>query len=86
MTEVPRSYSVDQPDFDPAVGCFLEVSLDGDVVKQVLAYDIDTGTVTRPKTDEGGRIVVDPQTEEIVTEVLTGQVSVQNRSGLKPAT
>lgn len=54
------------------------VTLNGNVVQRVRAYDCDAGTVTRLATDEGGRVLI--KEGNVVEETLHGEVAVS----LKP--
>jgi hypothetical protein len=74
MTAPPRRLSVFDADYDPDIGRRVHVSLDSVVQTMVEAYDVDAGTVTRPKLDPDGYIyVVD---DEIARETVTGNVEV----------
>ena len=74
MTEAPRQYGTDMPCFDPEIGGRLRVTLDGVVVRNVIAYDMDAGQVLRYKTDEAGQFVLNIERDEVERELLTGEV------------
>ena len=60
MVTIPRRLSVHDADYDPSLGARLIVSLDGvDQHGRAEAYDLDAGTVTRPKLDADGRWVIE---------------------------
>jgi len=73
---IPTRYSVFDEDFDWDLGHRLIISLDGVEQEQVVAYDIEAGTVTRNKLNEAGEVYVDPVLEEVAKETVHGTVTV----------
>ena len=72
--QAPVRLSVDDEDFDTELGRRCRVFLDGVEIDQVIAYDIDAGTVTRLRTDANGNIVA--VLGEVLNDTLTGVVEV----------
>jgi hypothetical protein len=72
----PRRLSIGEPGWRRFVGR-VRVMLDGEVVARCVGYDADQGTVTRQRLDEAGRIFVDPDTDSVAVETLTGTVEVK---------
>ena len=77
--EAPRSYSVRDPAFEPEIGRRVEVRLDGDLQRKVIAYDCDAGTLTRYALDEAGKIKINREKREAVEETVAGVVEVRLR-------
>lgn len=78
MTDVPRRLSVDDEDYDPAVGARVVVLLDGiDQCGRCTGYDIDAGAVTRAKHDASGNAYVEDG--EFAVETVQGVVEVHWR-------
>ena len=71
--------SVDDADFDPAIGHNIVVLLDGKVVEMVIGYDVPGGTVTRAARDFRGRTIV--ERDEIKFETLTGVITARWADG-----
>jgi hypothetical protein len=71
---VPIRLAVNDADFDHHLGSRLRIMLDGVEMRDVTAYDIDAGTITRHAHDARGRLVVKGQ--QLVVEVLRGDVAV----------
>jgi len=76
----PARYSVEQVDYDPALGARLCVHLDGVEQRRVIAYDCEAGTVTRCVLDAEGRLVVDENREDVGVETVSGRVEVTWRA------
>lgn len=74
--EVPTRYSVDQWNFDPAIGRRLKICLDGVQQSRVLEYDITRKFLVRYQTDENGKLLLSDDRENVITERLTGEVTV----------
>lgn len=72
----PRRLSIDEPGWRRCVGR-IRVMLDGERVERCVGYDADKGKITRQQLDEAGRIFVDPDTDRVAVETLTGAVKVQ---------
>lgn len=72
----PQSYSVRSKTFDPAIGRQLAVSLDGKEIDQVISYDCGLGQILRYQTDSDGQMMLNEAKDEVLTEVLEGQVTV----------
>lgn len=73
---IPVRGSVFDDDFDHELGRRLVISLDGAVQKQVVAYDIEAGSITRNKLNDAGEAYVDPVLEEVAKETVHGTVTV----------
>jgi hypothetical protein len=79
QTAIPTQLSVDDryPGFrDDAVtiGCNLSIAFDGTEQRNVVAYDLAAGSLTRARVDEHGNVcVVD---DEIALETVSGYVEV----------
>lgn len=73
---IPTRYSVFDEDFDWDLGHRLVISLDGIVQDQVVAYDIEAGTVLKNKLNEAGEVYLDPVLEEVAKETVHGTVTV----------
>lgn len=52
------------------------IRLNGQEVKRCVAFDVEKGVVTRQRLDAAGRIYVDPVTDKVAVEQLTGTVWV----------
>jgi hypothetical protein len=78
MASPPRKLAIGDPGFR-RFGPNLRIFLDGEEQRRVTAYDADKGTITRQRLDEAGRIFVDPGTDEVALETLTGSVEVKWR-------
>jgi hypothetical protein len=72
----PRTLSIGDPGWRRFAGR-LTVTLDReDVTRRCVGFDCDKGTITRQRLDEAGRIFVDPDTDGVAIETLTGAVRV----------
>lgn len=72
--EPPRRLDVDDPTYEPTVGPWVVIHLDGAEQSNALAYDIDAGTIRRMRCDDQGTPIVNG--DEIETEVVHGTVTV----------
>lgn len=75
---IPRRGSVDgstPPRIPPFVGERLQISLDGDVKRNVVAYDMDYGWLILVPTDDHGTFLVDDN-GEFLQALLWGKVEV----------
>lgn len=54
-----------------------DVYLDGAKQDMVIAYDCDRGTVHRHVADENGRAQLNEELDEVLTETVTGVVTVE---------
>jgi hypothetical protein len=59
------------------IGPQLRVFLNDVKVQRCTAYDCDAGTVTRHRLDDEGRIYIDPATQKVAVETVTGTVEVR---------
>ncbi|AXB79129.1 hypothetical protein [Novosphingobium sp. P6W] len=73
---IPPRYAVGDGDFDPELGRRPIISLDGAVLDQVVAYDIEAGVVAKHGVDVHGEVVVDREREEIVKVDMHGTATV----------
>lgn len=71
----PRKLAIGDPSFR-RIGPNIRILLDGEEQRRVTAYDQDKGTVTRHRLDEAGRIFVDPETDKVAVETVSGAVKV----------
>lgn len=76
MSEIPRRLSVHDKGYDHNVGVALVITLDGVEQRSVVAYDIDASTVTRHVLDGKGNAQVEPGTDDVWVETVTGTVEV----------
>ena len=75
---IPRRGSVDgstPPRIPQVVGGRLQISLDGDVKRNVIAYDADFGWLILISTDETGMFMIDDN-GDFVQSLLWGKVEV----------
>jgi hypothetical protein len=59
-----------------SIGPRLRILLDGKPVERCTAYDLDAQTVTRQLLQDG-HAFVDPETDAVAVETLTGKVEVR---------
>ncbi|ETI63007.1 hypothetical protein C100_14970 [Sphingobium sp. C100] len=76
MTGAPSRYSIEDRDYDPALGCRLHIELNGIRQDKVIAYDAEAGWVDRHEVDAAGLPVIDRTRETISVERVTGLVAV----------
>lgn len=57
MTTAPLRYSIAAPDYDPALGNRLVITVDGDHFRDVAAYDVIAGWVDTAAHDDNGVIM-----------------------------
>lgn len=74
----PRQLAVGDPLFR-RVGPNIRIFIDGEEVQRCTAYDLDKRTVTRQRLDAEGLIFVDPETDRVAVETVTGKVEVKWR-------
>ena len=74
----PRQLAVGDPGFN-RIGPRVRIFLNGEEIKRCTAYDLDQQFVICHRLNERGHIFVDPGTDEVATERLTGKVEVKWR-------
>ena len=74
IDRAPVRYSVRQADYDHEIGSRLRITLNGQGIREVIAYDTETGTLDCYATDPRGNYFVDPKTGEARVETLRGTV------------
>jgi len=79
MREPPKKLSVTDEDYDPDVGFWVVVKVDGQEQKYVVSYDTEAGTVIKLKHD-GERFQLNEAKDEVVEEVVHGAVTVEWKS------
>jgi hypothetical protein len=72
---IPKQMSVFDADFDWRAAR-LQVSLDGVEMTNVVAYDLEAGTVDRYRADEDGIFIREGDAIGLAVERLTGEVQV----------
>lgn len=72
--EPPRRWSVDDPGWLPSEACCISVFLNGMLVRNVIAYDCEAGTVTMYMLNNAGRFVLVPEGDMCEEYTATGEV------------
>ena len=71
----PVRLSIEDSDYDPAIGKAIEVWFNGYKQPKVIGYDCEKGTITRYVATGFGELVIED--EEAKTETLQGEVLVR---------
>ncbi|EQB05010.1 hypothetical protein L286_09600 [Sphingobium sp. HDIP04] len=75
--------SVHSPIYDPALSARLRITVDGQVQRYAIAYDIDAGTVLRQAVNAEGKCII--VGDEIKHEWVRGLVEVTLIEATTPA-
>ena len=74
IDRAPVRYSVRQADYDHEIGSRLRITLNGQGIREVIAYDTEAGTLDCYATDPRGNYFIDPKTGKARVETLRGTV------------
>ena len=79
LADIPRRLSVHDKDFDFEQAKHWVIRLDGVEQRKVVSFDMDAGEMTRLVTDENGNPQLNESKDEVLTETVHGQVTVEIR-------